>query len=167
MAMDLLAAAMFYLSIVQLLLAAGVVHCFTPSDVSSHFTNNPTSFAKVSSRAAPTIEPEVFPGPLPFLASKKRTACESAVLVEWERMTELDRRIEDGFRYEHDPDLYQPSFMGSERQSSSRRGGTSTASQKHGGVDALPSHRAVFCGYRITSEEYGRLRSASPTEDLM
>jgi hypothetical protein len=81
-------------------------------------------------------------------------------------MTELDRRIEDGFRYEHDPDLYQPSFMGSERQSSSRRGGTYAASQKHGGVDALPCHRAVFCGYRITPEEYGRLRSAIPTEDL-
>jgi hypothetical protein len=163
MAMDLLIA-MFYLSITQLLLASGVVRCFSPSDVSSNFPNGSSS-GKSPSRASPPIEPEVFQGPLPFLANKGRTACESAVLVEWERMTELDRRIEDGFRYEHDPDHFQSSFMGSRRQSSSQPGGTCRASQNHGGQEALPCHRAVFFGYRTTPEEYGRLRSARPTED--
>lgn len=166
MTLDRLTAMFYLLSLVQLLLATGVVRCFTPSDVTSHFPNNPSS-VKPSSRAAPPIEPEILHGPLPFLPSKTRTACESAVLVEWERMTELDRRIEDGFRYEHDPDLYHSSYMGSERQSSSPRGRTDAASHKQGGVDALPCRRAVFVGYRTTPEEYGRLRSASPTEDLV
>jgi hypothetical protein len=166
MAMDLLTA-LFFQSILQLLLASsGVVRCFSPSDVSSNFPKSASS-GKPPSRASPPIEPETFQGPLPFLANKGRTACESAVLVEWERMTELDRRIEDGFRYEHDPDHYQSSFMRSRRQSSSQPGGTCRASQNHGGKDALPCHRAVFFGYRTTPEEYGRLRSASPTEDTM
>ena len=36
-----------------------------------------------------------------------RTACEGAVNVEWEPMSELDRRIEDGIHYEHIPYHYE------------------------------------------------------------
>jgi hypothetical protein len=57
---------------------------------------------------------------------------ESAVNVEWEPMTKLVLRIEDGVHYDHDH---------------------SKSSQKQ----PIPVARGVFCGYRYTPEKYNRL----------
>jgi hypothetical protein len=77
------------------------------------------------------------------------TARESAVIVEWEPVSELQRRIDEGIYYEHDSDLafkniYQRSQEG----------------EKQDG----PSNKGVFCGYKITPEETTRLRSANPQD---
>jgi hypothetical protein len=75
---------------------------------------------------------------------RDRTAIESAVNVEWEPMSELDRRIEDGVHYEHEhcnPKKQPRKFVTKEE---------------------IPVTRGVFCGYRITPEEYNRLKSADP-----
>jgi hypothetical protein len=79
-----------------------------------------------------------------------KTARESAFNVEWEPMTELDRRLEDGVNYEHMPS-----------QAHKRRSGTK-GYQDSSVDDETPSARGVFCGYRCTSEEYDRLKSADP-----
>ena len=77
-----------------------------------------------------------------------RTARESAVTVEWEPRSELERRIEHGVNYEH--------FDHQTRQV--QNGGSDTASSKNPGP---PPVRGVFCGYRCTAEDYGRLKSAN------
>lgn len=77
-----------------------------------------------------------------------KTARESAFNVEWEPMTELERRIEDGIHYEHNPgpvnhrQRYHPP-TGAEPD------------------DVIPSTRGVFVGYRYTEDEYNRLKSAN------
>ena len=85
-----------------------------------------------------------------------RTACESAVNVEWEPMTELDRRIEDGVNYEHLPST------ANERQTSrkNRHSGSANAKNYDNEDDDIPSSRGVFVGYRVTDDEYNRLKSA-------
>ena len=77
-----------------------------------------------------------------------RTACDSAVNVEWEPMSELDRRIEDGIHYEHIPGHYE-----SQRHSKAKR----IAETEE---DDLEPVRAVFCAYRYSEEDYNRLKSA-------
>jgi len=66
-------------------------------------------------------------------------------------MTELERRIEDGIHYEHNPSpvnyrqrYHQPT----------------TAEPD----DVIPSARGVFAGYRYTEDEYNRLKSADPCQ---
>ena len=81
-----------------------------------------------------------------------KTARESAFNVEWEPMTELERRIEDGVNYEHLPN--EPH----------RRAPASGKSRKSKPDDDIPLAKGVFCGYRYTTEEYDRLRSARPTD---
>ncbi|KAL3939726.1 MAG: hypothetical protein SGBAC_005591 [Bacillariaceae sp.] len=78
-----------------------------------------------------------------------KTARESACNVEWEPMTELERRIEDGIHYEHIPN-----------QHSQHHG---KAYSRTASKDGMPYSQGVFCGYRYTDEEYGRLKSASPS----
>lgn len=74
-----------------------------------------------------------------------RTSRESAVSVEWERRTELERRLEDGVNYEHI----------SEEATTPRKRTNVTE-------DTFPKAYGVFCGYQTTSEDYIRLRSADP-----
>lgn len=80
--------------------------------------------------------------------SSSSTARESATHVEWEPLTELQRRIEDGVHYEHwpdDDDVYdEDSRVESEVEPERVQG--------------------VFFGYRVTREDYERLRSADPNE---
>ena len=75
------------------------------------------------------------------------TARESAVIVEWEPVSELQRRIDEGMYYEHDSDL---SFKNEYKTPHSA-----------GNLND-PSKKGVFCGYRTTPEEITRLRSANP-----
>lgn len=79
---------------------------------------------------------------------RDKTSMESAVNVEWEPMSELDRRIEDGVHYEH------------EHCTSSHKQPREFATKEE-----IPVARGVFCGYRYTSLEYNRLKSAAPFED--
>lgn len=80
-----------------------------------------------------------------------RTSRESAFNVEWEPMSELERRLEDGVNYEHLPAIDQAYQI--------RKPKTS-----EGKDDGIPLRRAVFVGYRYTEDEYNRLRSADPTQ---
>ena len=98
-------------------------------------------------------------------AVPSKTARESAVNVEWEPMTELERRLEDGIHYEHIPNHYQQSYGASQHawQQQQRRKRKNTVSDKTSEEDA-PSTRAVFCGYRYTEDEYNRLKAAEVME---
>jgi hypothetical protein len=141
-------------------------NAFTPSEAST-FPRPPTNPSRTHQTAP--IEPEIVSGPLPFLS--RTTARESAVVVEWERMTELERRIEDGHRYEHDPDVNRPWSSSGSRSNSGSAQPRETARRQNSGnrgstSEAVPCHRAIFCGYRTTADEYGRLRSARPADDL-
>ncbi len=89
-----------------------------------------------------------------------RTACESAVNVEWEPMSELDRRIEDGINYEHTPYHYESHKR--YHKGSRMPGCHSKAKRIVDGEDEddSPPVRAVFCAYRYSEEDYNRLKSA-------
>jgi hypothetical protein len=63
-------------------------------------------------------------------------------------MTELERRIEDGVNYNHIPNSKK-------KQKKNRHAYQRVAPD-------VPSARGVFCGYRVTDEEYYRLKSANP-----
>lgn len=91
-------------------------------------------------------------------SSGSSTARDSAVLVEWEPVPEIQRRIDEGVHYEH----YDENGSGGPRYGRRR---THRANAKRGtGVSGTPSVRGVFCGYRVTNEEYARLKSADPDE---
>lgn len=83
-----------------------------------------------------------------------KTSRESAIFVEWEPMTELERRIEDGINYEHIP---------SPGPASGRKTNSGRSSQNLD--DDISEVRGVFCGYRYTTNEYDRLKSADPAID--
>eukprot|EP00980_Cylindrotheca_fusiformis_P021944 scaffold8798_cov117-Cylindrotheca_fusiformis.AAC.3 len=80
-----------------------------------------------------------------------KTARESACNVEWEPMSELERRIEDGVNYEH-----IPLPLHKRKKERSKNSGTAPH-------DGIPTTQGVFCGYRYTSDEYDRLKSADPS----
>ena len=85
-----------------------------------------------------------------------KTACESAVNVEWEPMSELERRIEDGIYYEHLPIINQV-------QKKQQMPGCHSKAKRIVDTeedDDSPGVRAIFCGYRYTPEDYDRLKSA-------
>ena len=73
------------------------------------------------------------------------TARDSAAHVEWEPLTELQRRIEDGVNYEHWPD--DEAFRGD-----------------FADEDEPERVQGVFFGYRVTKEDYDRLKSADPDD---
>ena len=80
--------------------------------------------------------------------------------VEWEPMTELERRVEDGVHYEHLTNEAHKKSQQQQQQTRRRnihRDGTDLDDD-----DDIPSKRGVFIGYRYTEEEYHRLKSADP-----
>ena len=83
-------------------------------------------------------------------ARSSSTARDSAILVEWEQTSELQRRIEDGINYEH---WNEDEILGMEEDVT---------------VDGEEpaSVRGVFFGYRMTTEERARLKSAHPNEAM-
>lgn len=109
-----------------------------------------------------------------------RTARESAVIVEWEPVSELERRIEDGVHYEH----YDPPWeFGSEEKSRIRKEWKERMSKEDDNEDQcnnesksqwgfkgwngskdIKSVNGVFCGFRVTQEEMDRLKSANPID---
>jgi hypothetical protein len=109
------------------------------------------------SASASPVEAEMFPASFSFRnAVSRTTARESAVLVEWERMSELERRIEDGVNYEHDVDMSDSNFVaGRNYHQNAAAGRKPKGSNKN-------NKRGVFCGYRATKEEIDRLKSADP-----
>lgn len=89
-----------------------------------------------------------------------KTACESAVNIEWEPMSELNRRIEDGIHYEHMPNHYQSQ---NQYQKGSRMPGCHSKAKRivdWGDDDDSHEVRAVFCAYHYSTEDYNRLKSA-------
>jgi len=78
-----------------------------------------------------------------------KTARESAFNVEWEPMTELERRIEDGIHYEHIVNTHV-----------SQDGLPRSKRLQEDDDNDIPRHRGVFAGYRFSEEEYNRLKSA-------
>ena len=103
------------------------------------------------------MEAEIFTGSMSggFHSRKKSTARESAVLVDWERRSELERRVEDGIHYEHFPEM-SDSYFGTQVRRQSKSSKPSSAR-----VTASGAVRGVFCGTKATKEEYERLRSAN------
>jgi len=108
------------------------------------------------------------PSPSSFRSSggsvPSKTACDSAVNVEWEPMSELERRIEDGVNYEHFP----AAFHQNQNQPHHRRERMPGCHSKAKRIsetedDNIPGVRAVFCGYRYTPEDYNRLKAADVT----
>jgi hypothetical protein len=87
------------------------------------------------------------------------TACESAVNVEWEPMSNLQRRIEDGVNYEHIPSAANHH---DESQRHTRMPGCHSKAKRitENEDDDSPGVRAVFCGYKYTQDDYNRLKAA-------
>mmetsp|Transcript_23793 Transcript_23793/g.70309 ORF Transcript_23793/g.70309 Transcript_23793/m.70309 type:complete len:184 (-) Transcript_23793:141-692(-) len=86
----------------------------------------------------------------------------SAVLdPEWETVSELQRRIEEGSQYEHWPEF------GSDAARRRRTEAADAKSRREASTrNADPSTRGVFCGFVGTEEERRRMRSADPSDDL-
>jgi len=84
-----------------------------------------------------------------------KTARESAVLVEWEPVSNLQRRIEAGVDYEHyTNDEDTATFQGSNRHS--RRASSSSSEEMDTSIPA------IFYGYTHSCIEKCRLKSAHP-----
>jgi hypothetical protein len=141
------------LFVAALSLVSTPAHAFTPDlGVGAHVP---------PSASASPVEAELFPASFSFRnAVSRTTARESAVLVEWERMSELERRIEDGVNYEHDVDMSDSNFVaGRNYHQNAAAGRKPKGSNKN-------NKRGVFCGYRATQEEIDRLKSADPNTRL-
>jgi hypothetical protein len=86
------------------------------------------------------------------------------VLVDWEPVSELDRRMDDGMLFEHYTTTSSSSSK-SHQRSHSDRNNNQHSSSNHQDSAATPTFRGIFCGYRMTSYEYQRLKSAHPAND--
>ena len=87
-----------------------------------------------------------------------RTFRESAVIAEWEPVSNLERRIEEGMNYHHDPFSYE-----SIRQSRKNGRKINVGKQIMEEDDTTRVH-GVFVGYRVTKEERERMKSAHPMD---
>ena len=83
-----------------------------------------------------------------------KTVMESAVIVEYEPVSELERRIDEGVHYQPDNkfDEYQ------QHESSQQQRDLGDA------FDNVESVKGIFCGYTSTQEEFSRLKSADPDD---
>lgn len=79
------------------------------------------------------------------------TARESAVIVEWEPVSELERRIDEGMYYQHYIDGEEPIR-------------SKTLKDASGDGSSMQSANGIFCGYKTTKEEVSRLKSANPDD---
>ena len=101
-----------------------------------------------------------------------RTARESAVIVEWEPVSELERRIEDGMHYEHFDPLFVYGTNSSQEKAQHRNGNQNKGKKEWNNDwwrgwnvnrnDTYDHVESVFCGFTVTKEEIERLKSASP-----
>jgi len=143
---------------ILLLVAVTAVLC-VESEAFSPLNNDSTGIGKPPKPFGSSVATPVDGGTSTKFTGRNgaQTARESAVLVEWERMSELDRRIEDGANYEHFPHELSSSH-------SKRKCARTTASRKTAGRDGFEIVDGIFCGYKSTNEEYNRLRSADPKQ---
>jgi len=95
-----------------------------------HYSSNSQHHASTRSRNIPS-----------------NTARESAVIVEVEPVSELERRIEEGMNYEHFSDNEVPKEKDDRYH------------------EKEESARGVFVGYSVTSEERRRLKSANVIDE--
>lgn len=75
------------------------------------------------------------------------TCREGAVIPEFEQVSELQRRIDEGIHYEHEERYYDV--------------------QEENVFEDVTSVKGVFCGYRVTPEEKSRLKSAHPDDHII
>lgn len=75
------------------------------------------------------------------------TCREGAVIPEFEQVSELQRRIDEGMHYEHEERYYDV--------------------QEETVFEEVTSVKGVFCGYRGTPEEKSRLKSAHPHDHII
>lgn len=88
-----------------------------------------------------------------------KTSRESAVIVEWEPVSNLERRIEEGVNYHHDVFSYE-SF-----RQSKKNGRTMNVGKQMMEDDSMTTRvHGVFVGYRVTKEERERMKSAHPVD---
>ena len=152
-------------------IALTALHAETPGGAGGGATGGSWSSSPASSRHAQSRRDH-------------KTAMEGAILVEWEPISELERRIEDGIHYEHFPDFeHMRQQARTARRGRSRsggggsRGGRADADQVDATTDRvntngemddadvnLESAQGVFVGFRVTEEEVDRLRSADPAD---
>ena len=88
---------------------------------------------------------------------------ESAILVDWDPVSELERRIDQGKEYEHWPE--KKYYHGSSSSSSSFAKGSNSSSSKRKGIGDMDEEgtvRGVLFGLRTSSYERARLKSANP-----
>jgi len=88
------------------------------------------------------------------------TAREAALIVEWEPVSELQRRIDEGIHYQHDIDEH----VGNPKSKRRNRNGGGAGAGAGAGGNKEDSVDGVFCGYRVTVEEVSRLKSANPDD---
>ena len=87
---------------------------------------------------------------------------ESAILVDWDPVSELERRIDHGKEYEHWP---EKSFYGSSSYVNGNSNVNSFHRRKSMDEDhGMPCVRGVFCGFRSSVDERARLKNANPDE---
>lgn len=88
-----------------------------------------------------------------------KTSRESAVIAEWEPVSNLERRIEEGMNYHHDPFSYE-----SIRQSRKHGRRRMNVGKQMMEDDDITRVHGVFVGYRVTKEERARMKSAHPVD---
>jgi len=95
--------------------------------------------------------------------SQYRTSClhESAVLVDWTIVSEIERRVSGGIDYEHHMRQYEYHPWNGVYQSCEQ------AIEENGGrlAEPIPVRRGFLAGLRVFSEEKERLKSAHAEED--
>ena len=128
------------------------VVAFSPFDI-SRVSLTPKARVFVETHSLFGISPGSSSGAPPGGSSRQKpvTARESAVLVEWERMSNLDRRVEDGVNYEHLPEIPTADSNGENR-----------SGETDADTGDIPHYHGVFCGYKSTKEESDRLKNADP-----
>mmetsp|Transcript_26953 Transcript_26953/g.31354 ORF Transcript_26953/g.31354 Transcript_26953/m.31354 type:complete len:233 (-) Transcript_26953:142-840(-) len=94
-----------------------------------------------------------------------KTARESAVIVEWEPVSELQRRIEDGIHYEHFTEYEYYNNDGKRKRRGSRSEATSSSSTKsREDTTNVEIANSIFCGFTYSEEEVQRMKSANVKE---
>lgn len=92
---------------------------------------------------------EAHMGQQSFSNFKGRTSTcrEGAVIPEFEQVSELQRRIDEGIHYEHEERYFDV--------------------QEETVFEEVTSVKGIFCGYRGTPEEKSRLKSAHPDDHIL
>jgi len=85
-------------------------------------------------------------------------------VLDWERRTELERRVDDGSHYDHFMDFY---CRDKTKNAATKDGGPHDKKPNREDDDdpSTPTLPGIFCGYRFTEDERERLRSAHAVDN--